>query len=123
MYWPSHVVRYLNAGIISTVLRLSLVCALLITCIPGWVPGKPVVAQNPQGELRTTGAPSPGLPNLDTLRSEIPAPIVLPPSVRARRCRHWDKKCKALKEDKKNSFNFWRGDRDFSSCGWSAAGN
>ena len=63
------------------------------------------VSQTPEPGVRTQGPPSPNLPNIDEVRNATEAKIIKPEPVRAKRCRHWDKKCKDLKE-KKTSFLF-----------------
>ncbi|MGH9800478.1 MAG: hypothetical protein ACRD82_08955 [Blastocatellia bacterium] len=61
------------------------------------------VSQTPEPGVRTQGPPSPNLPNIDAVRNATETKIIKPEPVRAKRCRHWDKKCKDLKE-KKTSF-------------------
>jgi len=58
---------------------------------------------NNAGGLRTTGAPGSNLPNLNTARDKKEPEPKMPAPAPAKRCRHWDTKCKQLKE--KKAFN------------------
>ena len=53
-----------------------------------------------QGGLRTQGAPSPNLPDLEVLRNRKEQEVKKPEPISATRCRHWDKKCKTEKKEK-----------------------
>ena len=61
-------------------------------------------SQTQQPGIRTQGAPSSNLPNIDAVRNAVQPQINKPEPVRAKRCRHWDKKCKDLKEKKTSLF-------------------
>lgn len=56
--------------------------------------------QSPETGLRTQGPPSPNVPSIDAIRSAQPREVNLPAPTRAKRCRHFDRKCKELKEKK-----------------------
>jgi YD repeat-containing protein len=58
---------------------------------------------NNGGGLRTTGAPSPNLPNLDAARGRKEAKPKMDAPVPAKRCRWFDKKCKETKEKKSDN--------------------
>lgn len=57
-------------------------------------------SQMPSPGVRTQGPPSPNLPNIDAVRNAPEVRLNKPEPVKAKRCRHWDKKCKDLKEKK-----------------------
>ena len=57
-------------------------------------------SQIPSPGVRTQGPPSPNLPNIDAVRNAPEVRLNKPEPVKAKRCRHWDKKCKDLKEKK-----------------------
>lgn len=56
--------------------------------------------QTPLPGVRTQGPPSPNLPDIEAVRNAAEPKINKPEPARATRCRHWDKKCKELKEKK-----------------------
>jgi hypothetical protein len=92
-----------KSGIITSSLTRSLYFAL---CLALGLSAIPMPArtqsqqQPPQGGLRTTDAPSKNLPDLDTTRGRKEQEVKKPEPIPATRCRHWDKKCKDLKEKK-----------------------
>ncbi|MFN0111394.1 MAG: hypothetical protein ACKVZH_21225 [Blastocatellia bacterium] len=95
----------------KTRVALSFVRSICFTlCLALSLSGLPLPAstqsqQTPAPGIRTQGAPGPNLPNIENVRNATEAKITKPEPVRAKRCRHWDKKCKDLKE-KKTSFLF-----------------
>lgn len=75
----------------SSFLALLLCAALIFTGIPV----NPARGQSRPSGARITGAPSPNLPNLNTLRNRpVTRPTQRPPTP-ARRCRHFDRACQA----------------------------
>src|SRR5690349_5953256 len=91
-----------KSGIITSSFTRSLCFTLCLTLILSGVPlpARTQSNQPSQGGLRTTGAPSPNLPNLDTTRRQKePAPKA-PAQTPAKRCRWFDAKCKQAKEKK-----------------------
>jgi len=49
--------------------------------------------------VRTTGKPSPNAPDLDSIKTRTEPELAKPEPVRAKRCRHWDQKCKKEKKE------------------------
>src|SRR5437870_12966166 len=97
--------------IITSSFTPSLCFALCLTLVLSGITRWPMPARTQSqqqltpGGLRTTGAPSQNLPDLDTVRGRKEQEVSKPEPIPATRCRHWDKKCKDLKE-KKTSYLF-----------------
>ncbi len=89
----------------SSFTRLVLFTLCLALCLSGLPLPASTQSQIPSPGIRTQGAPSPNLPNIDAVRNAPEIKLNKPEPVRAKRCRHWDKKCKDLKE-KKTSLMF-----------------
>ena len=87
-------------------LCLILCYSLLLSSLPGVWRGGSSSSQSAtpqQGGVRTQGPPSPNLPNIDAIRARgvrKQDEVKLPEPARAKRCRHWDKRCQQLKEKK-----------------------
>ncbi|MBS1787045.1 MAG: hypothetical protein JST85_04950 [Acidobacteria bacterium] len=95
----------------------TLCLALFVSSVPQSASTQSAqIGSTPQPGVRTQGAPSPNLPNIDAVRNAVQPQINKPEPVRAKRCRHWDKKCKDLKE-KKTSFLFPGNDGSAESLG------
>ncbi|MDX2045013.1 MAG: hypothetical protein SF097_27625, partial [Acidobacteriota bacterium] len=91
----------------------TLCLALSFAGLP--LPASTQSQQSPnQGGLRTQGAPSPNLPNLDATRNTKEADPKLPAERKANRCRWADTKCKKEKEKKAENLNP-NGNTEFSS--------
>ena len=72
----------------------------LALCLTGLPFKANTQSQMPSPGVRTQGPPSPNLPNIDAVRNAPEVQLNKPEPVKAKRCRHWDKKCKDLKEKK-----------------------
>lgn len=94
----------LKSGVVTFSFSRSLCFALCLTLILSGVP-LPARTQSsqPEGGLRTTEAPSKNLPDLDATRGRKEPEVKKPEPIPATRCRHWDKKCKTLKNEKVSS--------------------
>ncbi|MDX2045009.1 MAG: hypothetical protein SF097_27605, partial [Acidobacteriota bacterium] len=86
---------------VSSSFARSIVFTLcLALCLSGLPFPASTQSQTPSPGVRTQGAPSPNLPDIEAVRSAQPKEVKIPPPTPAKRCRHHDKKCKDLKEKK-----------------------
>lgn len=93
--------NFVTGKVQSRLLCLILCYSLVLTGMPTALHGGSSRSATPQqGGQRTTGAPSPNLPNLSTVRNRRESEPKAPRQVPAKRCRWFDLKCKQTKEKK-----------------------